>query len=62
MVTGETKSFFSFAKSVSQRCSLLLSNEHFIANETYTRTNKNDSPAIDVLLCFFPSSGGRWRR
>lgn len=44
MVTGETKSFFSFAKSVSQRCSLssafegntnlLLSSEHiFKASE-----------------------------
>lgn len=41
MVTGETKSFFSFAKSVSQRCSLsfsleekstlILFNEHFMA-------------------------------
>lgn len=53
MVTGETKSFFSFAKSVSQRCSLsstfegnsihLLPNEHFMANETHTHIQMSHS-------------------
>lgn len=70
MVTGETKSFFSFAKSVSQRCILLSTFEGnsttqctfnlFMANQTHT----NESLGITMSLCAvaFFSSGGRWRR
>lgn len=62
-VTGETKSFFSFAKSVSQCCRP----QTTACNRNSTRhTGVTQDPRVSSSFFFFsfllPSSGGRWRR